>query len=139
MRRLLIRGVCAGVIAIGAMACEDTPVPTQPTPETPVTVTDTFNGSLTPNGAATFTFTVAAAGNVTATLTTLQPNATTAIGLSLGTWSGVACQEVLSKDDAVQGSSIIGAVSTPTTICVRVRDVGKLTAPLTFTLTVLHP
>ena len=72
-------------------------------------------------------------------MTSLQPDATTTIGLSLGTWNGIACQEVLSKDDAVQGSSILGAVSTASTICVRVRDVGKLTAPLTFTLTVLHP
>src|SRR5687767_7804547 len=57
--------------ALGAAGCdEETAPPTTPTTPTP-TVTESFNGSLSRNGAVTFSFTVGATGQVTATLTTL--------------------------------------------------------------------
>ncbi|MEZ5317653.1 MAG: hypothetical protein R2752_09660 [Vicinamibacterales bacterium] len=139
MRRTVGRSLLALTLAAAAVACEDTQVPTTPTPDPAPTVTDTFNGSLSVNAAATFTFAVAAAGNVVATLTALTPDAAATVGVSIGTWNGSTCQEVLSNDNATQGASITGAVSVATDICVRVRDVGKLSDPQTFTLTVVHP
>src|SRR5262249_49356385 len=78
-------------IALSAVACgSDTTTPTAPT--TPVSSTDTFAGALTPNGAASFPFTTAASGTITATLATLAPNSTLVVGLALGTWNGNSCQ-----------------------------------------------
>jgi hypothetical protein len=139
MRRTLGRGFLALTIAAATVACEETSVPTVPTPTPAPTVTDTFNGSLGVNAAATFTFAVAAAGDVTATLTALSPDSAATVGISIGTWNGTTCQEVLANDLANQGSQIVGAVSVAADICVRVRDVGKLADPQVFTLTVVHP
>jgi hypothetical protein len=126
-------------LVVPAAACEDTTVPTTPTPDPPVVVNDTFNGSLNLNGAATFTFAVGGAGDVVATITAVSPDAAISVGLSLGTVNGGACQEVLSNDNAAQGTSILGRVSRNANVCVRVRDIGKLTEPITFTMTVVHP
>src|SRR5262249_9021407 len=76
----------AVAFALGTVACgSDTTTPTTPT--TPTTVTDTFAGTLTPNGGVTQTFTTAASGTITATLTTLAPNSTLIVGLALGTFN----------------------------------------------------
>jgi hypothetical protein len=139
MRRFFVRGLLAGALLVPALGCEDTEVPTDPTPDPPVTVTDTFNGTLNQNGAATFSFTVNTAGSVVATITSVQPDSTVGLGLSMGTWNGTTCQEVLANDNAAQGSQLTGQVSQGADICVRLRDVGKLTQPLTFTMTVVHP
>ena len=124
--------------ALGAAACgSDTP--TTPTPTTPATVTDTFAGTLTANGAASYTFTTAASGAVTATLTTLAPDSTLIVGIALGTWNGNACQIVLSKDSATQLSFLIGQASQASTFCVRIYDVGNVVDPATYEVQVNHP
>ena len=110
-----------------------------PTPTTPVTVTDTFAGTLTSNGAASYQFTTAASGTVTATLATLSPDSTLIVGIALGTWSANACQIVLSKDSATQSSFIVGQASQANTFCVRIYDVGNVTDPATYELQVNHP
>jgi ABC-type Fe3+-hydroxamate transport system substrate-binding protein len=136
MSRLRILAV---VLALGTAACgSDTPT-TPTTPTTPVTVTDTFAGTLTPNGAATYTFTTGLSGQVTATLTTLSPNSTLIVGLSLGTWNGNACQIILSKDSATQLSFVVGQASQANTFCVRIYDVGNLVDPATYEIQVNHP
>jgi len=128
----------AVAFAVSAAACGDNTT-TTPTPTTPVTVTDTFAGTLTPNGAASYTFTTAASGTVTATLATLAPDSTLIVGLALGTWNGNACQVVLSKDSATQLSFLIGQASQANTFCVRIYDVGNVTDPATYELQVNHP
>ena len=57
----------------------------------------------------------------------------------LGTWNGTACATVIANDNAMQGNAVIGAVTGAGTLCVRIHDVGKLTASLNYTLTVVHP
>jgi len=124
--------------AVGAAACGSSPT-TPTTPTTPVTVTDTFTGPLTQNGAFSFNFTTAQSGQVTATLTTLSPDSTLVVGLALGTWSGNACQIVLSKDSATQASFIVGQASQASTFCVRIYDVGNVKDPITWEIQVNHP
>ncbi len=122
-----------GAVAFGA--CNNT----TPTASTPATTTDTFNGTLTPNGAKTFSFNVQTAGTLTATLTTVSPDSTTSIGLALGTWNGAACQIVIANDSAVQGVTVTGSAGGAGSLCVRVFDVGNLTANEDFVVTVIHP
>ena len=80
-------------------------------------------------------------GTVTATLTTLGPDSTFILGMSLGTWNGTTCQVVLANDRATQGSFIVGGVSSFGNLCVRMYDIGNITPtePYTYEITVTHP
>ena len=81
-----------------------------------------------------------ASGTVTATLTTLAPDSTVQIGLSLGTWNGSACSVQIDNASATQGAVISGTVSGAINLCVRIYDAAaKLTGPETYTITVVHP
>jgi hypothetical protein len=128
----------AMVLAVGAAAC-GSDLPTTPTPTPPVTVTDTFAGTLNRNGAASYSFTTASSGSVTAALTTLAPDSTLIVGLSLGTWNGFACQIVLANDKATQTSTVVGTASAAGSLCVRVYDVGNVGDPTTYEIQVTHP
>jgi hypothetical protein len=125
-------------VALGFWACANNSTTTTPTTPT-TTTTETFEGTLNPNGAKTFPFTVLAAGTVTATLTTVSPDASVAIGLALGTWNGAACQIVLANDSATQGTVLTGSASAAGNLCTRVYDVGNLTDVASFVVTVEHP
>jgi hypothetical protein len=135
MRRRLFSGILVlGLTVLAASACSDDPTtPTTPTP--PVSTTETFAGTLTVNGAVTFPFT-SAAGDISAKLIQLTDGAT--VGISVGLASGTTCQMVISDDNAGFGSQIIGTMRESGTLCARVYDVGKLTGPITFTISVQH-
>lgn len=138
MRRSMVRTILLCSVLALATACDsdDTPVtPTQPAP----TTTDTFSGTLNQNGAVTNPFTTAASGTLTATLKSVGPVETTAIGLSLGTWNGTACQVVVANDNATQGAIVTGTVSSAGNFCVRIYDIGKIEQTVSFTVEVVHP
>ncbi len=137
MRRFTCFTLLVIGLASGSWACSNTTPITNPV--NPSNTTETFSGTLTPNGAQTFPFTVASAGTVTATLSAVTPDATTQIGLSLGTWNGSACQAIISNDKAVQGTSVTGAATIATSLCARVYDVGNLTGDESIPITVVHP
>ena len=124
------------VAAFVASACSNdqttTPIAPSLTP-----ITDTFAGTLGINGGNTFQF-VSNRGAVTATLSSVTPDSTVVVGLSLGTWNGATCAAVLPNDQAVQGSIIYGTVNATGTLCVRVYDVGKVVEPLAFEVLVVH-
>jgi hypothetical protein len=108
-----------------------------------VTTTETFSGSIGLNGAASYNFTVTAAGTVVGTLTTLTggPSGAT-VGFSLGTWNGATCSTGagLFTDAAVQGTVVSATVSTAGSLCVRLYDAaGTLTPGVSYTVTVVHP
>lgn len=144
MRRSLFRTVLVLALAATGAACDnvDESIPTTPTNPTPIV--DTLTGSITVNGAETRQFTVTQSGLVTVLLKSVrrqgteEADATTTMGLGLGTWNGSSCQVVMAKDDALQGSSVIGQVSGVGQLCVRVHDTGKLTTPLDYTVEVTH-
>ncbi len=123
--------------ALSMSACGDNS-PTTPTPVPPSSVTDTFSGTLTVNGASSFPFSVSSQGAVYLTLTSVA-DSSVAVGLSLGTWSVTGiCSAVLSNDAAVQGASIAGSATNIGTLCARVYDVGKVVSPLDYQITVVH-
>ena len=125
-------------LAMFAVACEGD-IASIPTTPDPVTVTETFTGSVNINGAATHAFVTFATGAVTATLTSLGENPPAAIGLSLGTMSGSTCSLVLTNDKAVVTSVVTGTVTTlGGSLCVRIYDVGSLTAPVPYEIRVEH-
>lgn len=143
MRRL-ISGLLLGVVAMVAAACGSSNTITTPTPTTttttPAPITEPlFTGTLAANGAMTYPFAATFGGTVTATLTSLASANASAIGLSIGTWTGTACQIVIANDNAAQAAAISGTVTAAASLCVRVYDVGKITAPTAFTVTIVHP
>jgi hypothetical protein len=142
--RTLLRGTMAAMVAVASLmagACgNDNTTPTTPTtPILPVTTTETFSGDLKVNGGVTHVFIVLAAGTVTVQLTAVDPAASPAFGLSLGTWNGTACQIIIANDAAALNSIVTGQVTAATSLCARVYDAGRLTDPLTYTITVVHP
>ena len=105
----------------------------------PPTLTETFSGTLTLNGATTFAFAVTGLGNITAQLTTLSPDSTKPVGVSLGTWNGSICQIILRNDNSVQGSQVVGTASAVGSFCVSIYDAaGTVVGPQAFTVEVFH-
>jgi hypothetical protein len=137
--RSIARTLLLMAVVTMAAGCDDQITPTTPTPAPKVT--DTYTGTLTVNGAQTQSFTTQAAGSLTATLTTLAPDSTVTVGLSLGifTPSTNNCQIVVANDAVVQGSRVTGSVSSAGNYCVRIYDVGKLAAATDYTVTLEHP
>ncbi len=138
MRRVTL--ACTLVLALIAAGCGDDPfTPTAPTP--PESVTDTFSGTLTINGATSHPFPVASqvGGTVLVTLKVLTPDAEAVVGMSLGTWNGTACQANISNDRAMVSSAILGQATSAGTLCVRIYDVGRLAAPQDYEVEVVHP
>lgn len=141
MHRPIYRALLAMAL-LSAGACDNTvndTGTTPTTPTTPTTFTESFTGTLNPNGGATHSFIVAVGGIVTATLKEVAPDSTLQIGLSLGTWNGLTCQIVLASDVAAQGTTVTGAVSSGGTLCARVYDSGKLIESITYAIDVVHP
>ena len=131
----LLLGALLSITACG----DDAAAPTAPTPTPQPTVTETFSGSINRNGAATHTFLAQASGTVTATLTTLAPVGTEAIGVSLGTWNGTACALIIANTAAAQGAIVVGVTSSAGNLCVFVQDVGKIAVAASYDITVVHP
>ena len=124
------------VTAMGAAACDDNSA-VLPIAPTPSQQTETFAGTLSINGGVTFSFT-SNRGAVTATLSTVAPDSTVVLGMSLGVWNGITCAATLPNDQAVQGSTIYGTVNTTGALCVRLYDVGKMSDSLDFEVKVIH-
>ncbi len=126
---ILIAGLTAG--------CSDDNTSTV-TPTPPVTLTDSFSGTVTINGSFAHTFEVTRAGTITAQIVALTPDDTVTLGFALGTWNGAACQLVITNDAAKVSTTILGTATAPGTLCVRVSDVGQLSAPTSYDLRVDH-
>ncbi|HEX5070967.1 MAG TPA: hypothetical protein VFV78_12195 [Vicinamibacterales bacterium] len=140
MRRLSGGVALVLTLALGSAGCDNNiDLPT--TPNTPVdTVTESFAGSITPNGAVSYFFASTAAGGMTATILTLTPDSSVILGLSIGTWNGFSCQSVISNERATQGTTVSGNVSGAGTLCVRIFDSGgAMPASSKFEIVVVHP
>ncbi len=141
--RGLLPGILLFAVATSLAGCGSDNNTTVTTPTTTTTttttVTETFTGTLNMNGGVTFPFTATAAGTVTLTLASLSGDATLPIGLSLGTWTGSACQIVIANDAAAQTAVVTGTVTSAASLCARVYDTGKVTTPVNFSVTIVHP
>ena len=143
MRRPLSRIALMALLAITPAACGDDS-PTTPTSTDTVisSTTETYTGTLQRNGGLTYTFNNTSAGTLTASLTSVDPDTTTSIGLAIGTWSASqgACQIILANDSAFEGATVVGTTTASASLCVRIYDAkGELNTPIAFTITVNHP
>jgi len=135
LRRLILAPVL--VAAVIAAGCGDDTI-TAPPLDSPASVSETFSGTLTVNGAFTHPFTVTRAGSVSAQVTALAPDDPITLGLAMGTWNGIACQVVIANDTAKLSSVVLGTATAPGLLCIRVYDVGGLTSATAYDVKVDH-
>ena len=129
------------VLALGAGACDSTEeVPNVVTGPSQINITETFTGTITKNGAVSFPFNALSQGTATATLTTVAPDATIPIGISVGVWNGTSCTSAIANDNALQGFTLTASVNAPGSLCLRLYDAGaRIVDTITFTVEVIHP
>ena len=137
MFRSRVRGaLLLALVTLTLSACDSTTTtPSIPTPD-PVDEPN-FTGTLTVNGAAVQPFTVGI-GTITVTVTGLEPGADSVVGIGLGTWNGTVCQQTLVNDNVGVGAGLIGQANSAAAVCVRIFDVGRLTGPVNFIVTIRH-
>ena len=144
MDRLMWRAALFVVLCVAAAGCSSDNT-SSTTPSTlPTTITETFAGTLSRNGAVSYSFTILASGTVTATLTGLDGDAPPRIGLGLGTYdtNQTACSPSNGKfnDSATKSTSVAVSALSAGTLCVRVYDsTGTLDGPVDYEVSVVHP
>jgi hypothetical protein len=91
-------------------------------------------------GTAVNAFSVLGNGNVDATITAIGPTSTVSMGFGLGQPVGSDCLDYLftSVRDAQLGRDLSATVPAGN-YCVVIADIGNLTAPANYTITVIHP
>jgi hypothetical protein len=132
--------------ALTSAACSDNTLSqlasASTTPANPQT--EAFTGTLSQNGSFTHIFTITTLGAVTVAINNLSPNASQILGLSLGVWNGTACSTSpqtggSASDIATTGTSITLNATAAGNLCARLYDVGFITTPVLYTLTITHP
>jgi hypothetical protein len=140
-----MRSVSVAVVVafcVLAAACDEGGGIVQPTVH-PATITDTFSGNVAPNAADSHAFVSTLTGKVAITLTAVGPSSTAELSMGIGIPVGLTCSLTLGDGTTVTttaGSTPqINGTVLPGTFCVVVYDVGRLTEPVDYTVTVAHP
>jgi len=135
MKRILAAALGAALVAA---ACSDPAAPPAPTPVAP-TITDTFNGSLTPLGTNSHPFVVNQIGGVRVTLTSVDPLVALAIGIGTPSTTTGTCLVVnTTTTDPGTNPQLAGNASITGNFCVAVSDPGNVTDTAAYTITVFH-
>ena len=141
--RMGLLGALLVALLGAASACSDdgTTTTTSASTTSPTgNITETFTGTLTLNGAATFPFTSLSSGAIAATLTAFTPDTTLKVGIWLGVFANGLCSFGVANDDAVQGSTINAFAVQAGNYCVRVYDSkGNIPQTETYQIDVTHP
>ena len=135
MLRVSTVATCVSALLL-VSACNSSTSPTATATPGPV-VTDTFTGTLDQGSSAVFSFTVATASSVTITLVSLAPQSTITTGIALGTPATTGCSVTGSQENVKVGAPLPTTLN-PGIYCLVFYDLGNLTGPNTFTLTVQH-
>jgi hypothetical protein len=134
--------ISAILIAIAAAGCGSDTATTPTSPTTATVTTILFAGTLQPKATRFYSYTVTAAGTVTAMLASLEQAGapkSNALELGLGIPAGTGCavespsSTTTSLVPQIKQDAVIG------TYCVRVADTIGLPAPMNFTIRVIHP
>jgi hypothetical protein len=137
VRRAVLIAVC--VVAGACTGTEGTVAP----PTAAASQTETFTGTLAVGGTNSHNFAVPFQGRVNLTLVSATPPDGVQLGIGIGSFgsgTGVCTLIVEASRTTAPGTSpqISGVVAVGQ-YCLIVADVGKLTEPATYTVTVGHP
>ena len=142
IERILLKAISSVALLSGLIAAGCTASPTvQPNTivPSPATMTETFTGTVGVQGSDTHTFTVAQTGAVDITLTAVVPASNTTMGLGVGTPTGLSCFAVASVQSQAGPTPQLRGTALAGQLCVIVYDIGNLTDPVDYTVTVAHP
>jgi hypothetical protein len=147
VRRRVPALASALMMVLASNGCSNNSSPTTPSTTTPATTTyrERFTSTLPVGGSQFFSFSIATAGTVTATLESIGgPGVPSSVVVNLGV--GTPYQTTCSATPAqvqVTGDAGLTAVVTgsqqPGALCVLVSDPGNLFAPATYTVVIDHP
>lgn len=142
LTRFLSSGAVIAALLLPLAACDNGPsTADESTPTSPTTspVTETFSSQLFVGGSASRSFTAAKNGSATVTLVSAGPPSTVKVGFGIGVpdTAGSGCLFTRSTESAA-GATFTLPVDAGT-YCVRVYDVGALTANITFSVTIVRP
>jgi len=136
---------CVLVLAWLTAACSEPPL-LSPIPPGPPMVIQSFNGTLQPQGTDLYLFSVARAGYVEVTLLAIGPPRTVSVGLGIGRLDDTGTCAVIPipgvnpvTAQAGPAAQVTGQVTNYGTFCVTIYDVGNLSGPTLYTMTVAHP
>ena len=101
--------------------------------------TETFSGTLNLLDAKVFSFDVNHGGEFSVKLTQLSPTVTAIVLLRWGVAVGSDCSPIQQNNAVLNQTALAGAVLQTGRYCVLIGDIGFLTVPQTFTISVSHP
>jgi hypothetical protein len=135
--------LCAAAgLALFATACGKNNSPSTPT-RTPAAPSrsERYVATMGVGGSSFYSFSVTDYGTVNVTLTAVSgvDDPSVAIGLGLGVPSGFGCTPSQTATTGAGSTPQITNVYEIGVYCLRVYDVGNLSGPLTFDVTVAHP
>jgi hypothetical protein len=128
----------------GSGAPTTSPSSTSTTPAAPA-VTETFVGTLAVGGATFYSFSISVYGTVNATLVSIGGNGvppTVELNLGIGTPRGTTCSSTPTPVQVSGGAGVttlVTATEQPGVYCVIISDLGNLSGPANFTVTIDHP
>jgi hypothetical protein len=129
MHARFFRSLAVVLVALAASACGGIANPSS-------NHTDTFNGIVQPGGAGSHEFTAAKSGEITVTVTNMNP---TWNGYLSVAWLGAGCSGLFQRNDfALVGRAAISGPVTKGSYCIAVLDAGFI-LPEAYTLSVSHP
>jgi hypothetical protein len=109
-------------------------------------VIQSLNGTLQPQGTDVYLFSVGQAGYVEVTLLAIGPPPTVSVGLGIGRLDDTGTCAVIPIPgvnpviaQAGPAAQVAGQVTNFGTFCVTIYDVGNLSGPTLYTMTVAHP
>lgn len=133
---LLVGWIVLGSLLLVA-GCDKATTTALPRPTTAPATLVSFNGTLQMQGRDSHPFTVSQDGYVETTLVGLGAPPATAVGLGVGTLSAAGvCEPSYSVTTAAGPSAQIVGTGLAGTLCVTIYDVGNLTGPAIYTITV---
>jgi hypothetical protein len=106
------------------------------------TTTETFNGTLPVGGFKFYSFAIAQNGTVNVALVSVTGDgvpATVTLALGLGHPAGTDCNATSVNTTVASTPPQITGTYAPGVWCVRLADLGNLSAPATFAITIAHP
>ena len=137
--KTLSRSVVVLLLLTAGCSQPETSVPA-PAPSPPAVLVS-VSGTLQPQGTNAYQFTLRQTGYVEVTLIGIGPPPTVAVGLGIGTPTLTEVCSVIHKVNTAQAGPTAQIVGTGLAgpICVTIFDVGNLTGPVIYTITVAHP
>jgi len=140
---MTVRAIVGVALMLASAACSDdieTPTSATTTEIGPATVL--FSGTLQPRATRFYSYTVTTSGTVSALLASVERNGVPAanpLEIGIGSPAGTGCAVTISANVSASLVPQLRHDAVAGTYCVRVADTEGLSAPMTFTVRVIHP